>query len=152
MEHKHENQTQKFTLHYLRLLFIFVICTTFPTLANSQTVENWQCTLDLHQGDTGTLEFSRTGTTIEGKTIVHRGANTFENKVKGNWSGEILEFWRELNPPTSGQPFRGIALTAEDKKVKMAGRFAFRFAGIWSADCEAKVLPLRVRTLHAPHR
>ncbi|MDD2335643.1 MAG: hypothetical protein PHD01_03605 [Geobacteraceae bacterium] len=150
MEHGH--QTQKFTLKYFGLLCIIMICTAFPSPAKSQTVENWQCTLDLHQGDTGTLEFTRTGALIKGKTIVHRGANTFENTVKGTWSGATIKFWRELNPSSSGQPFKGIAVSTDDNKVKMGGRFANLFAGVWSADCEAKAGPRRALPLPVPLR
>jgi hypothetical protein len=149
---EHENQTQKLTLKHFGLLCIIMICTAFPSPAKAEPIEKWHCTLDLHQGDTGTLEFNRTGTLINGRTRVHRGANTFENKVKGNWSGATIEFWRELNPSSSGQPFRGIAVTADDSKVKMAGRFANQFAGIWSGDCERKAGLRPARTLRVPNR
>jgi hypothetical protein len=141
---KQAHPTHKFTMKYVGLLCIIILCAAFFAPAESQAVEIWQCTLDLHQGDTGTLEFSRTGSDITGKTIVHRGENTFENIIKGTWTGSTIEFWRELTPSSSGQPFRGIAVSTDGNKVKMAGRFANQFAGVWSADCEPKVKLLRV--------
>jgi hypothetical protein len=37
----------------------------------------------------------------------------------------------------TGQPFQGVATGPhEDGVVRMAGRFANRLSGVWSADCE----------------
>lgn len=141
---KHTHESYKFSLKQIGLLCFIILCAAFSAPTESQAVEIWQCTLDLHQGDTGTLEFRRTGSAITGKTIVHRGENTFENIIQGTWSGSTIEFWRELTPSSSGQHFRGIAVSTEGNKVKMAGRFANQFAGVWSADCEPKVMLLKV--------
>jgi hypothetical protein len=105
------------------------------SVAWAQKVEQWRGSLDLHQGDQGTLEFTRTGKAIRGRTVVKRGSNTFEHKITGSWRGRIIQFRRELSA-TSHQPFLGIAVTDDDGKVKMGGRFAFKYAGVWSAECE----------------
>lgn len=95
--------------------------------------ERWRCDLDLHQGDAGSLEFTRAGAGIQGRTVVTRGDNTFEHNVSGEWSGEDVRFRRELSA-TSYQPFRGVAV-ADGEEVKMGGRFAAGMNGVWSADC-----------------
>ncbi len=111
--------------------------------------EQWRCQLDLHQGDTGILEFTRTGERISGRTVVTRntGAGPFEHTISGSWRGQVIEFRRTLRPATSHQQFKGIVVrTSEalnrpsdrdpgDPEFRMAGRFAFKYAGIWSADC-----------------
>jgi hypothetical protein len=101
-----------------------------------ETQETWTCELDLHQGDTGVLEFSVTGGTIEGRITVKRGptAGAMTTNIKGSWSGDDIKFTRTLSPATTIQPFVGVAVQAEDD-VRMAGRFAARFAGVWSASC-----------------
>ncbi|MDH3346721.1 MAG: hypothetical protein OEM02_01285 [Desulfobulbaceae bacterium] len=114
--------------------------------------EKWQCELNLHQGDSGTLEFTRQGNNISGQTVVSRntGAGPFTHQISGDWHGEIIEFKRTLNPSSSHQMFRGIALHTKDSlnnqsdmrpgdpTIRMSGRFAFKYSGIWSADCRKK--------------
>jgi hypothetical protein len=126
-------------------------CSVLLSVSVNDTIaaERWGCDLDLHQGDTGILEFTRSDSTIEGRTVVTRntGAGPFENSISGSWRGDVIEFRRVLNPPTSHQGFKGIAVRTEDAtnrptdmrpddpKVRMAGRFAFKYSGLWSADC-----------------
>ncbi len=114
-----------------------------------RAAEQWRCRLDLHQGDTGFLEFSRTGERISGRTLVTRntGAGPFEHTISGRWRGEVIQFQRTLEPATSHQQFKGIVVRTSDAlnrpsdrkpgdpEFRMAGRFAFKYAGIWSADC-----------------
>ena len=49
------------------LLVAVLTVSLIPALANGK--ELWKCTIDLHQGDTGSLEFSREKGQIEGKII-----------------------------------------------------------------------------------
>jgi len=101
----------------------------------AQTVEQWRCAFDLHQGDRGTLELSRAGSRIEGLMIIPVGERKVEHKVSGEWQGEGIAFSRVLSA-TSFQPFRGtVSATAADRAT-MAGQFAAGFAGAWSAECQ----------------
>lgn len=104
--------------------------------ATVAAAERWTCDIDLHQGDTGTLRLDVTGTAVEGTMTVTRGAGAppATTTVKGSWAGEVVRFTRVLSA-TSEQPFLGIAARAEQHPVKMAGRFAFQFEGVWSASC-----------------
>src|SRR5262249_21639580 len=52
------------------------------------------------------------------------------------WTGESITFRRTLDGSTV-QPFRGIVVDGGDGKMKMAGRFAAAFEGVWSATCSS---------------
>lgn len=94
--------------------------------------ETWSCTIDLHQGDTGTLWFRRHDGAVDGSIVVRDGSR--KHRISGTWKGDRIEFWRALSE-ASGQPFVGTAGTTESGAVRMAGRFAHELSGVWSADC-----------------
>jgi hypothetical protein len=98
--------------------------------------EEWVCSLDLHQGDTGTLQFSRNAKGgIAGKTVVLRGENSFEHEIKGRWVGSEIQFKRQLSGQ-SFQPFEGeTEIRDGSESVAMKGRFAAKLAGTWTAEC-----------------
>lgn len=102
--------------------------------ADSADVGRWKCSLDLHQGDTGSLTLIRKGVAISGSTWISRGSQ--EHEISGSWRGDSIRFRRTLSPATTHQDFVGVAAAAGDGSVRMAGRFAAGFRGIWSADCE----------------
>lgn len=94
-------------------------------------LQNWECRLDLHQGDTGTLRILRRGDQVRGEIEVERVAGT--TRIAGNWHGDAIAFSRTLSS-SSHQPFRGITI-AQDSAIRMGGRFANAYRGVWSADC-----------------
>ena len=100
--------------------------------ASAQSKESWECSLDLHQGDTGTLSFARQGSAISGATYVERGDH--KHQINGSWQGNKITFRRTLGG-NSVQDFDGIAITINDREVRMGGRFAARYNGVWSANC-----------------
>lgn len=102
---------------------------------SAQTGERWRCAVDLHQGDKGLLELSRSGTAIEGVMIISPGQTKVEHRVFGQWQGAAIDFSRVLSP-SSHQPFRGAVSTAAADRVTMTGQFAAGFAGTWSAECD----------------
>ena len=114
------------------LLVAVLTVSLLPALAHGK--ELWKCTIDLHQGDTGSLEFSREKGQIEGKIIIKRGENIFENTVTGNWNDKAIEFNRALSA-TSYQPFKGITESVDTEHVKMTGTFAAGFKGNWNSEC-----------------
>ncbi len=107
-----------------------------PGAATVAAAERWTCQIDLHQGDTGTLQLDLTGTAVEGTITVARGAGAapLSTAVRGSWIGEVVRFTRVLSA-TSEQPFVGIAARVGERPVQMAGRFAAGFDGVWSATC-----------------
>ncbi len=96
--------------------------------------ERWSGTIDLHQGDKGTIEFTRRGALIEGKIVIDRGGTLIETPIKGEWGGGEILFDRTLSP-TSMQPFKGSVQSADPSHVKMEGRFAAGLAGQWTSEC-----------------
>jgi WD40 repeat protein len=119
-------------------LIVLVLLTAAPALPGalpfSAEKEMWTGTIDLHQGDTGTIEFSLENGLIAGKIIVHRGDNTIETPIQGEWADGSITFNRTLSA-TSYQPFRGTVTVLEAGHVTMAGQFAAGFSGTWSGDC-----------------
>lgn len=119
-------------LHVLTLAALLVLG---GPLAAQPAKEKWTCSLDLHQGDQGTLTFVKAGTTLSGETVVQRREIEMRHEISGSWEGEQVRFRRNLSG-SSYQPFVGISARTEEGEVKMGGRFANAFAGVWSADCE----------------
>ena len=100
--------------------------------------DRWDCAIDLHQGDTGTLTISRTGTSLVGRIIVSRNGVPSEHAIDGEWSDDRITFIRHLSATGRDiQAFTGVALAGDDGRARMAGRFARSFEGVWSADCKA---------------
>jgi len=102
---------------------------------HAQAPDLWKCRIDLHQGEIGGLEFSLTGDDLTGSLAVARGADsTTTTTIEGAWTTNVIHFTRVLSS-SDVQPFVGIAVRAENGQVRMAGRFASGFEGIWSATC-----------------
>jgi hypothetical protein len=123
----------------LRTLIAVPILTV--ALAGTASAGPWRCDIDLHQGDTGRIEFTLSGSDLSGTITVNRGGVPQTSQVAGTWTGETITFTRTLSPATTIQPFRGVAVDGGDGRTKMAGRFAAGFEGIWSAACAADAGP-----------
>ena len=117
------------------LLLLYAVATPDVVL-HGQIGQRWKCEVDLHQGDAGTLQFTLLAPAVEGTLVVARGpdAAPMTTTVKGSWTDDVVRFTRTLSA-TSEQPFVGIAARDGDGLVKMAGRFAAGFDGLWSATC-----------------
>ena len=94
--------------------------------------ERWRCDVDLHQGDTGTLWLDRQRGEVQGIMVVRDG--TQKHRVSGSWTEDRIELWRALSE-SSGQPFVGTVTGPGDGTLRMAGRFAHQYSGVWSAEC-----------------
>jgi hypothetical protein len=118
------------------LLIVVQSMATLEVVLDGQIAQHWKCDVDLHQGDVGTLQFTVMGTAVEGTLVDTRGpgAAPVTTNVRGSWADDVVRFTRSLSA-TSEQPFVGIAARDGDRPVKMAGRFAAGFDGIWSATC-----------------
>jgi hypothetical protein len=136
----------------LGLCSVLLFCCLFALPADAQKKkgtaigEDWVCTLDLHQGDTGTLRFTRDWKgNIEGTTIIFRRDQSFEHAIRGRWLESKIDFKRQLSGQ-SYQPFEGETREEQDGQlVVMKGRFAAKMAGEWSAECRRRE-PLVERT------
>jgi hypothetical protein len=104
-------------------------------LLQARAPDRWKCQIDLHQGEIGSLEFSLTGEDLSGSLAVARGADSATpTTVEGAWTTNVIQFTRVLSS-TDRQPFVGIVVRADNGEVRMAGRFATGFEGVWSATC-----------------
>ena len=96
--------------------------------------ESWECALNLHQGDTGSLTLKRTDESITGSIRISRNESDFDSDVSGQWVGDKIDLNRLVDSHTSEQ-MTGIASRVGTQQVKIGGRFAAGFLGVWSADC-----------------
>lgn len=107
-----------------------VVIAAFASSRAGFAQQHVSCALDLQNGRTGQMELSVTRPSLTGQ-ITAQGNVT---PVSGTWNAESIAFTRSLTG-NSVQPFRGIAIVLADGKVKMAGRFAANFDGVWSGNC-----------------
>ncbi len=118
---------------YLALLTLAALLVLCKPLTAQPAKEVWTCSLDLQQGDQGTLSFIKAGSGISGETVVQRRDIEMRHRISGSWEDAHVRFRRNLSGSTF-QAFVGVAVRDDDGDVKMGGRFAN--AGEWSADCE----------------
>src|SRR4051812_571651 len=107
-----------------------VVIAAFASSRAGFAQQHVSCAFDLQNGRTGQMELIVTRPSFTGQ-ITAQGNVT---PVSGTWNAEIIAFTRSLTG-NSVQAFRGIAIVLADGKVKMAGRFAANFDGVWSANC-----------------
>lgn len=97
--------------------------------------QQWECAVNLHQGDNGTLSIERKGDKIEGMINIKRNDSVFENEVSGRWVANEISIKRFLGD-SSSDSMAGIVIELGTKKVKIGGRFSSEYQGVWSADCD----------------
>ena len=115
----------------LAVLLISSYC--FSSQAQTQT-EQWECAVNLQQGDTGTMSLSKDGDQVEGSITTVRNSNDFKSELSGRWSDNIINLTRLLDA-NSNEPMAGIVVTLGTEKIKIGGRFSSDYQGVWSADC-----------------
>ena len=115
-------------------LSIFLVFT--GGLVNQAYAQNqqWECAVNLQQGDTGVMSLSRKGSQVEGAMTTVRNSTDFNSEIKGSWNNNEINLTR-LTGANSNEPMAGIVVTLGSKKVKMGGRFSTEYHGVWSADC-----------------
>lgn len=116
----------------LAILLIFTSCLTNEVLAKSQ---QWECAVNLQQGDTGTMSLSKVGDKVKGLITTIRNKNKFSSDLNGSWSDNVINLKRLLDA-NSNEPMAGIVVTLGTEKVKIGGRFSTEYQGVWSADCD----------------
>ena len=95
----------------------------------------WECALDLHQGDKGTLSLDKEGDGVDGFIRFSRNDNVFESAVTGKWSANEIQLTRLLDAGST-ELMTGIAVALGTKKMNIGGRYAADYQGVWSADCD----------------
>jgi hypothetical protein len=116
----------------LAVLLIPTLCFSGQVLAQTQ---QWECAVNLQQGDTGTMSLSRDGDQVEGSITTVRNSNEFNSEIGGRWSDKVINLKRLLDS-NSSEPMAGIVVTLGTEKVKIGGRFSSEYQGVWSADCD----------------
>ena len=96
--------------------------------------ERWRCGSDFGAGGRGSIEFKVTRSPEGGGLSGFTEARGSTHKISGFWKGESIRFTRRLSA-TSIQVFKGVAVEVDAETVRMGGRFAAGFRGVWSADC-----------------
>ena len=123
-------------MHKTFLILIAAIIFCSQSYAQSQGVtENWECALNLHQGDTGTLTLYRTDDSLEGTISFNRNESTFESNVSGSWVNDKITLKRIIGSDSS-EDMSGLTIILGAKKVNIGGRFSTDYQGVWSADCD----------------
>ena len=102
---------------------------------NNQISQQWECALDLHQGDKGTLSLNRARDTVEGIIRINRNDSVFESEVEGDWFDNYLNMER-IFESDENEPMSGLILALKSDRMKIGGRFSTEFQGVWSADCD----------------
>ena len=121
---------------------LFLVLITFISLnavtygqASNNSVENWACALNLHQGDTGTLSLIRLNNNVDGVIKINRNNSVLESEVNGSWVGNSIDLKRLLGS-NSNESMIGTVVTLGTAKVNIGGRFSDGFQGVWSANCD----------------
>lgn len=114
-----------------------VVVLASNNLAHSAPIDaqQWECAVNLHQGDNGTLSIERTGDSVSGMINIKRNDSVFENEVSGRWVNNEINLKRLLGE-SSNESMTGIVVALGTKKVKIGGRFSAEYQGVWSADCD----------------
>jgi hypothetical protein len=92
----------------------------------------WKGTIDLRQGDTGTIECAVSGAALDGRIVIQRGGQDIVTPIRGEWAANRVTFSRQLSP-TSAQPFTGVVRMLPDGRAAMEGQFAAGLSGQWTA-------------------
>jgi len=117
----------------LGVVWIFI-----SSLAHAQSTSGsqlWECALDLHQGDTGTMSLNRSGNNIDGQVRVTRNELVLESSIDGRWIGNEIDLNRLLDADSS-ESMTGIVMALGTEKIKIGGRHSSEYQGVWSADCD----------------
>jgi hypothetical protein len=111
--------------------------------------ERWTGTIDLRQGDSGTIEIARTDGVISGRMLIKRGGTLIETPIRGEWTASGIFFSRSLSDK-SVQPFKGVVIAVDARHVRMEGQFAAGFSGRWTSECTLVEAPPEMRHPEPP--
>jgi len=103
--------------------------------SDAKDTEHWECALNLQQGDTGSMTLKRSDTSVSGRININRNDSEFIQELEGRWLNRELELTRFLNS-SDNQVMHGIAIRVGTEQVRIGGRYAEGFNGVWNADCD----------------
>jgi len=122
----------------LKQVVVFIGLVVFSSQSYSQNQpagQNWECALDLHQGDKGTLTLNKNGDSLDGVIRFSRNDNVFESEVSGDWNAGKIDLTRLLGAGST-ELMTGVAVALGTKKMNIGGRYSAGYQGVWSANCD----------------
>jgi len=122
-------------MHKQVIAFIGLLIFSSQSFVQAQSADQWECALDLHQGDKGTLTLNRSGDDLDGIIRFSRNGNEFESEVSGSWNAGKIDLTRLLDADST-ELMTGIAVALGTKKMNIGGRYSAGFQGVWSANCD----------------
>lgn len=128
---------QSTVIFFVALLLFCGVDISISVTANAAATESqkWECAIDLHQGDNGTLSLNRDGERINGMLNIRRNDSIFENEVSGRWSNNEINLKRLIDDSRNDSMI-GVVVSLGTKKVNMGGRYSAEYQGVWSANCD----------------
>ena len=118
------------------ITFIGIAILSSQGFAQDQSGEQrWECALDLHQGDQGTLSLNKNGEELDGLISFYRNDNVFESAVTGSWRANKIDLTRLLGAGST-ELMSGITVPLGTKRMNIGGRYSADYQGVWSANCD----------------
>jgi len=103
-------------------------------LAKQITQNEWDCSIDLENGDVGTLFLVQTENKVKGGIKVFRNTDSLLYDVKGIWAGRSLSINRAAGSARK-YAMDAIMIRSSRKRLHLGGRFGLDYRGIWSGEC-----------------
>jgi len=120
----------------LKQVPIFIGLAILSSHAQAQSGnQSWECALDLHQGDKGTLTLNREEDNLDGVIRFSRNDNVFESTVSGTWNTNRIDLTRLLDAGST-ELMTGVVVALGTKKMNIGGRYSDGYQGVWSANCD----------------
>ena len=120
----------------LKQVPIFIGLAILSSHAQAQSGnQSWECALDLHQGDKGTLTLNREEDNLDGVIRFSRNDNVFESTVSGTWNTNRIDLTRLLDAGST-ELMAGVVVALGTKKMNIGGRYSDGYQGVWSANCD----------------
>ncbi|MBL4671166.1 MAG: hypothetical protein JKX81_02810, partial [Arenicella sp.] len=102
--------------------------------AKSVSQQEWQCNVDLHQGDRGVLFLIRAGSKISGGIKIASNTAPMNHRITGSWVGSSLKLKRLLSNDVD-YAMVAIMQRTDKKIVQLGGRYGLNYKGVWSGEC-----------------
>lgn len=118
----------------LAIVLLSINWASFAIAEPSQT-EQWECAINMHQGDNGILSIERAGEDISGMLSIKRNESVFEHEINGRWASNEINIKRLLDD-SRNDSMLGVVISLGTKKANMGGRYLAEYQGVWSADCD----------------
>jgi hypothetical protein len=121
---------------FLLLTFLLVL-SGFGSSASARLVtqQEWQCDVDLHQGDSGVLFLIRAEGKVKGGIKIDSNTTPMNHRIGGTWKDGLLNLNRLFRSDVDYAMAATMQRT-EKKLVQLGGRYGLAFKGVWSGECK----------------